>query len=298
MPGRDNPDNLIALEQWQQADGGGLNQLIVIERALPPGNMVERLERRAKRPGKRREIGFFSYCVAANQDIVGTQPCRSRSFFRCGDNRTGQNAADAVDFRADPRRRLRPCVLPGTGGKRSGFHSPRPLGRLKPADHCPFRTTQRHRRPPAVTDSLICPCSTREVLPRGNLSLQHRDAWRRQWQYASVDGGVPHPYKPTFAKLSRRKLSRKVMANTKSAKKAARQIERRTVINRARRSRLRSAVRKVEEAIAAGDRSRALAAMAEAEPVIVRAAQKNVVHRNAARRKVSRLAHRIAALGK
>jgi small subunit ribosomal protein S20 len=88
------------------------------------------------------------------------------------------------------------------------------------------------------------------------------------------------------------------MANTKSAKKAARQTVRRTIINKARRSRLRNAVRKVEEAIGAGDRSRALSAMAEAEPVIIRAAQKNVVHRNAAQRKVSRLAHRIAALGK
>jgi small subunit ribosomal protein S20 len=88
------------------------------------------------------------------------------------------------------------------------------------------------------------------------------------------------------------------MANTKSAKKAARQAVRRTIVNRARRSRLRSAVRKVEEAIAAGDRSRALTAIAEAEPIIIRAAQKNIVHRNAARRKVSRLAHRIAELGK
>jgi len=88
------------------------------------------------------------------------------------------------------------------------------------------------------------------------------------------------------------------MANTKSAKKAARQIARRTVINKSRRTRMRSAVRKVEEAIKAGDRPRALAAMAEAEPVIIRSAQKNVVHRNAARRKVSRLAHRIAELGK
>jgi small subunit ribosomal protein S20 len=88
------------------------------------------------------------------------------------------------------------------------------------------------------------------------------------------------------------------MANTKSAKKAARQSARRTAVNRTRRSRLRSAVRKVEEAITAGDKSRAIAAMAEAEPVIIRAARKNVVHRNAARRKVSRLAHRIAKLGK
>lgn len=107
-----------------------------------------------------------------------------------------------------------------------------------------------------------------------------------------VDGASRHSYKPGFTKLLTS------MPNTKSARKAARQSARRTSINRSRRSRLRSAVRQVEEAIAAGDRARALAAMAEAEPVIIRAAQKNVVHRNAARRKVSRLAHRIAALGK
>ncbi len=88
------------------------------------------------------------------------------------------------------------------------------------------------------------------------------------------------------------------MANTRSAKKAARQIARRTVINKARRSRVRSAVRKVEEAIASGNRAAALAAMADAEPAIIRGAQKGIVHRNAARRKVSRLAHRIAKLGK
>jgi small subunit ribosomal protein S20 len=88
------------------------------------------------------------------------------------------------------------------------------------------------------------------------------------------------------------------MANTKSAKKAARQAARRTVINKSRRSRMRTALRKVEEAIASGDRSRADAAMAEAEPALIRAAQKSIVHRNSARRKVSRLAHQIAKLGK
>ena len=88
------------------------------------------------------------------------------------------------------------------------------------------------------------------------------------------------------------------MANTKSAKKAARQGVRRAIVNKSRRSRVRTAVRKVEEAITAGDRPRALAAMAEAEPAIIRAAQKGLVHRNAARRKVSRLAHRIAKLEK
>jgi small subunit ribosomal protein S20 len=88
------------------------------------------------------------------------------------------------------------------------------------------------------------------------------------------------------------------MANTKSAKKAARQSERRATINKSRRSRMRSATRKVEEAIVAGDRAGALAAMAEAEPALIRAAQKGIVHRNASQRKVSRLTQRIAKLEK
>lgn len=88
------------------------------------------------------------------------------------------------------------------------------------------------------------------------------------------------------------------MANTKSAKKAARQIARRTAINKSRRSRVRTALRKVEEAIAAGDRTRALAAMAAAEPALVRGARNGVLHRNAAQRKVSRLTRGIAKLGK
>ena len=88
------------------------------------------------------------------------------------------------------------------------------------------------------------------------------------------------------------------MANTSSAKKAARQMARRTVINKARRSRLRNYLGKVEDAIATGDRTLAMAALGEAEPVIMRAAQHGIVHKNAASRKVSRLAHRVAALGK
>jgi small subunit ribosomal protein S20 len=88
------------------------------------------------------------------------------------------------------------------------------------------------------------------------------------------------------------------MANTTSARKAARKIARRTEINKARRSRLRTFVGKVEDAIASGDQDKALAALKAAEPVIMRSAQKGVVHRNAASRKVSRLTSRIAALGK
>ena len=88
------------------------------------------------------------------------------------------------------------------------------------------------------------------------------------------------------------------MANTKSAKKATRQIARRTAINKSRRSRMRTALRKVEEAISAGDRAGALTAMATAEQALVRAARNGVLHRNAAQRKVSRLTRGIAKLGK
>jgi small subunit ribosomal protein S20 len=86
------------------------------------------------------------------------------------------------------------------------------------------------------------------------------------------------------------------MANTTSAKKAVRKIARRTAVNKVRRSRMRGFVRKVEEAIASGDKTTALAALRAAEPEIMRAAQKGVVPKNTASRKVSRLTQRIAKL--
>lgn len=86
------------------------------------------------------------------------------------------------------------------------------------------------------------------------------------------------------------------MANTPSAKKATRKIARRTAVNRSRRSRMRTYTRKVEEAIASGNLEAAAAALSVAEPIIMRAAQKGIVHKNSASRKVSRLAHRVHAL--
>jgi small subunit ribosomal protein S20 len=88
------------------------------------------------------------------------------------------------------------------------------------------------------------------------------------------------------------------MANTSSARKAARKIARRTEINKSRRTRMRSAVRKVEEAIAAGDRNKALEAMKQAEPQLMRAARQGQLHSNTASRKVSRLTKQVAKLGK
>jgi len=87
------------------------------------------------------------------------------------------------------------------------------------------------------------------------------------------------------------------MANTPSAKKAARKIARRTTINKSRRSRVRSFLRTVEEAIASGDQAAAAAALKAAQPELQRAASKGIVHRNTASRKISRLASRVKALG-
>jgi small subunit ribosomal protein S20 len=86
------------------------------------------------------------------------------------------------------------------------------------------------------------------------------------------------------------------MANTRSAKKMTRKIAKRTAVNRTRRSRMRTFIRKVEEAIAAGDAAVAATALKDAEPEMMRAAQKGVVHKNTASRKVSRLAARVKAL--
>ncbi|GBD49212.1 MULTISPECIES: 30S ribosomal protein S20 [unclassified Methylopila] len=86
------------------------------------------------------------------------------------------------------------------------------------------------------------------------------------------------------------------MANTPSAKKAARKIARRTLVNGARRSRVRTFLRKVEEALASGQADDARNALRAAEPEIMRAAQKGVLHKNTASRKVSRLAARVRAL--
>ena len=86
------------------------------------------------------------------------------------------------------------------------------------------------------------------------------------------------------------------MANTKSAKKATRVIAGRTAVNKARRTRMRSTWRSVEEAIAAGDAKKAQEELRAAESATMKAASKGVVHKNLASRKVSRLSKRIAAI--
>ncbi len=86
------------------------------------------------------------------------------------------------------------------------------------------------------------------------------------------------------------------MANHKSAEKRARQTERRTTVNSSRRSRVRGSIKKVEEAIKAGDKKAAAEALKAAQPEIQRGAASRVVAKNAASRRVSRLNARIKSM--
>ena len=88
------------------------------------------------------------------------------------------------------------------------------------------------------------------------------------------------------------------MANTDQSKKRARQTERRTAVNKARRSRIRTFLRKVEEAIASGNQDAAAEALKVAQPELMRGVTKGVYHKNTASRKISRLASRVKALSK
>ena len=86
------------------------------------------------------------------------------------------------------------------------------------------------------------------------------------------------------------------MANTRSAKKMVRKIAKRTEVNKARRSRVRTFVRKVEEAIASGDKTAAAEALKVAQPELMRAVTKGVMHKNTSARKVSRLSARVKSM--
>ncbi|WP_291842574.1 30S ribosomal protein S20 [Maricaulis sp.] len=86
------------------------------------------------------------------------------------------------------------------------------------------------------------------------------------------------------------------MANTNSAKKMVRKIARRTAVNKARRSRVRTFVKKVETAIASGDQAAAKTALVEAESELMRAVGKGIYHKNTGSRKVSRLSARVKSM--
>ncbi|MBT9247128.1 30S ribosomal protein S20 [Gemmobacter fulvus] len=87
------------------------------------------------------------------------------------------------------------------------------------------------------------------------------------------------------------------MANTPQSKKRARQSETRYAVNKARRSRIRTYLRKVEEALASGDQAAAAAALKLAQPELARGVTKGVLHKNTVGRKMSRLSSRVKALG-
>ena len=86
------------------------------------------------------------------------------------------------------------------------------------------------------------------------------------------------------------------MANSPQAKKRSRQIARRTEVNKARRSRIRTFLRKLEEAITGGDMKLAAVALKEVQPELMRGVTKGIMHKNTASRKMSRLSARVKAL--
>ena len=86
------------------------------------------------------------------------------------------------------------------------------------------------------------------------------------------------------------------MANTAQSKKRARQADARYAVNKARRSRIRTFLRKVEEAIASGNGEAAVAALKAAQPELARGVTKGVLHKNTVARKMSRLASRVKAV--
>ncbi|MSU90476.1 30S ribosomal protein S20 [Rhodobacteraceae bacterium 2CG4] len=86
------------------------------------------------------------------------------------------------------------------------------------------------------------------------------------------------------------------MANSPGAKKRVRQLARRTMINKSRRSRMRTFIRRVEEAIASGDSDKARDALKNAQPEIMRSVTKGILHKNTASRKISRLSARVKAI--
>jgi small subunit ribosomal protein S20 len=87
------------------------------------------------------------------------------------------------------------------------------------------------------------------------------------------------------------------MANTPQSKKRARQNEKRAAVNKARRSRIRTYLRKIEEAIASGDQTAAQEALKAAQPELMRGVSKGIFHKNTASRKMSRLAARVKSVG-
>jgi small subunit ribosomal protein S20 len=87
------------------------------------------------------------------------------------------------------------------------------------------------------------------------------------------------------------------MANSPQSKKRARQNARRADVNKARRSRIRTYLRKVEEAIASGDKDAATNALRAAQPELMRGVTKGILHKNTASRKMSRLSSRVKSLG-
>ena len=233
--------------------------------------------------------GAFAGCISATANLNADLCARA---WRNGD-KAALDAAVAIRKLFDGK-----PLVSGVKALLAHIHGDPALARVKPPlgavlGRRPRRGRRRLRRGAGQTGGLIVGISAALTPARALTISLARGGERLAAAFSCKDQSIAAGFPPQASVVNER-----LMANTKSARKATRKIARRTEVNKARRSVLRNSVRKVEEAIASGDRNAALAAFKEAEPVIMRAAQRGVVHKNNASRKVSRLAHRIAKLAK
>ncbi len=149
---RDDPDQPITLAQRQQSRCRGLDQPLVVERAIGARNAVKPFVGCAERLRQRRQIGFLGHGVGADQHALRAGADRARTALRGGDDAVRQQMTDAIQFRAGARLRRCPMVERRVGAqhrvRRAALEPNLPLGA---ANGRPDNATQRHRWPPNAT---------------------------------------------------------------------------------------------------------------------------------------------------
>lgn len=149
QPARDNdPNDAVAVAQRQQAGRRGVDQLIIVERAIGTRNTVEALVGPAERPRQRPKVGFLGYGIGADQDPLGAHSDRSGAPVGSGDDAMGQKMANAIEFRAGAGMASGQAIGSHRKGQKPAVEPISPRGA---ANGCPNNASERHRRPPDAT---------------------------------------------------------------------------------------------------------------------------------------------------
>ena len=149
---RNNPDQRAAPAQRQKARGGGLDQVMIVERTLRPGHGLERLVGCAEGGRQRVEIGLFGNRIGSDQDPVGAKTDRLCPALRGGENAARQQIAQAREFRAEARRHRFAAGFAKFRGKlHAAVRLPR-VGRLPQRRHRTPQTPPRFTKQPRAID--------------------------------------------------------------------------------------------------------------------------------------------------